>query len=139
MAEKYITSDGKKMLLRLGFIPSDSTSTFNYVALGVDNSNMAINDGNGTFNEASGSNYERAILKEESNIDVGEHAIAVSATFDKTNYNPSAESIVKEIGIVNQSINDGVVKDTFFAFAKVPEIDKSNNVSLKYTIILELE
>jgi hypothetical protein len=138
MAEKYITSDGKKMLLRLGFIPNESTSTFNYVALGVNNSNMTTQDGSGVFEEASGFNYTRAPLVEESGIDVGEHAIAVSATFDSTNYNPSAESVIKEIGIVNQSDNSST-DDIFFAFAKVPEIDKSHNVSLKYTIILEIE
>lgn len=138
MAEKYITSDGKKMLLRLGFIPNDSTSTFNYVALGVNNSNMAAKAGDGAFDEASGFNYARVALEEESGIDVGENAIAVSATFNSDNYNPSAESIIKEIGIVNQSENGGT-DDVFFAFAKVPEIDKSHNVSLKYTIILEIE
>lgn len=135
MAEKYITPDGKQMLLRLGFVPDDSTSTFNYVALGVGTSKAY--DGQSSFNEASGFNYERAKLVEES-IDVGENAIAVSATFDKQNYNPSEPSTISEIGIVNQSVADNTL-DQFFAYAKVPEIDKSNNVSLKYTIILEIE
>ena len=39
---------------------------------------------------------------------------------------------------MNQSIADNTL-DQAFAYAKVPEIDKSNNVSLKYTIILEIE
>lgn len=135
MAEKYITPDGKQMLLRLGFIPSDSTSSFNYVALGVGTSNAY--DGEHSFNEASGFNYERAQLVEE-NIDVGENAIAVSATFDKQNYNPSEASTITEIAIMNQSIADDSA-DMAFAYAKVPEIDKSNNVSLKYTLILEIK
>ena len=137
MGEKYITPDGKKMLLRLGFIPSDSTNTFNYVALGVDSSDAARSEDKNKFIEATGSNYERTILVEESGFDLGENAIAVSATFEKQNYNPSAESKITEIGIVNQSISDN--SDVFFAFAKVPEIDKSNNENLKYTIILEIE
>ena len=90
MAEKYITPDGKKMLLRLGFVPDDSTSTFNYVALGVGTSKAY--DGESSF----------------------------------------------KIAIMNQSIADNTL-DQAFAYAKVPEIDKSNNVSLKYTIILEIE
>lgn len=136
MMEKYITADGKKHLLELGFLSNDTTSNFNFVALGVQDSNASTNNGEG-FLEANGDNYHRVQLLEESTMEEDEQSISMSAIFDSTNFNPSEAVTVSEIGIVNQDIaNDN---DKWFAFLKVPPIDKASNVSLKYTIIISIE
>lgn len=136
MMDKYITADGKKYLLQLGFLSDDTTSNFNFAALGVGESNASQNNGEGFF-EANGNNYHRVQLLEEQTSEDDEQSISISATFDSTNFNPSEAVTVSEIGIVNQDIaNDN---DKWFAFLKVPPIDKASNVSLKYTIIISIE
>lgn len=133
---KYITDEGKKHLLELGFLNNDTTNNFNFVALGVGDSSASINNGNG-FNEANGYEYTRVQLKPEVTAEDDEQSLSMSATFDSSNFNPSESVQVSEIGIVNQDIaNDN---DKWFAFLKVPPIDKSSNVSLKYTIIISIE
>ena len=135
--DKYITPDGKKHLLVLGFLNDDNASNFNYVALGIEDSNAAINNGKG-FQEANGYNYKRARFeKEENKIDDTGTSISVSAIFDSTNFNPSESINISEIGIVNQDFGND--SDTFFAYMSVPKIEKSSNVSLKYTIVITLE
>lgn len=136
MMNKYITAEGKKHLLELGFLSNDTTSNFNFVALGVQDSSAAINNGEG-FVEANGDNYYRVQLKQETTMEDDDQSLAMSAIFDSTNFNPSESIKVNEIGIVNQDIaNDN---DKWFAFMQVPPIDKAANVSLKYTIIVSIE
>lgn len=138
MNEKYITSAGKKHLLELGFITSDNTSNFNYVALGVGDSSAAIDKTESSFTEANGNQYSREILlKEESSLDNTDQSLVISATFDSTNFNPSEGVKIQEIGIVNQDIANN--NDIWFAFLKVPEIAKNSNISLKYTIVVSIE
>ena len=133
MMNKYITAEGKKHLLELGFLSNNTTSNFNFVALGVQDSNAAINNGEG-FNEANGDNYHRVQLKQETTMEDDDQSLAMSAIFDSTNFNPSGSVTVSEIGIVNQDITND--NDKWFAFMTVPPIDKASNVSLKYTIII---
>jgi len=134
--EKYITNDGKKHLLEIGFLQNDTTNNFNFVALGIQGSNAAIDNGNG-FLEANGDNYHRVQLQEENTLDDDDQSLAMSAIFDSTNFNPSEATTVSEIAIVNQDVaNDN---DIWFAFMSVPPIDKASNVSLKYTIIISIE
>ena len=136
MMEKYITPQGKKHLLELGFLNDDNTSNFNFVALGVQGSNAATNSGQG-FNEANGYNYHRAQLQSETTMEDTDTSISLSAIFDSTNFNPSNSQQITEIGIVNQdSANDN---DKWFAFMSVPTISKTSNVSLKYTVIISME
>lgn len=138
MNEKYITDVGKKHLLELGFITADNTSNFNYVALGVGESSAAVDKTKGSFTEANGNQYSRARLqKEENSLDNTDQSVVISATFDSTNFSPSEGIAIQEIGIVNQDIaNDS---DIWFAFLKVPEIKKTSNISLKYTIVVSIE
>ena len=136
MMEKYITPNGNKHLLELGFLNDDNTSNFNFAALGIGDSSAATNNGTG-FNEANGDNYQRVQFAQENTMDDTDTSIAISATFDSTNFNPSEPVHVAEIGIVNQDIEND--NDTFFAYMSVPSIDKTSNVSLKYTVIITLE
>ena len=136
MVEKYVTPNGKKHLLELGFLNDDNTSNFNFAALGIGDSSAATNNGTG-FSEANGDNYQRVQFLQETTMDDTDTSIAISATFDSTNFNPSEPVHVAEIGIVNQDIEND--NDTFFAYMSVPSIDKTSNVSLKYTIIITLE
>ena len=136
MMEKYITPKGKKYLLELGFINDDNTNNFNFAALGIGKSSAATNNGTG-FHEANGDNYRRVHFEREDTMDDTDTSIAISATFDSTNFNPSEPVHVAEIGIVNQDIENN--NDTFFAYMSVPSIDKTSNVSLKYTVIITLE
>lgn len=136
MMSKYITPSGKKHLLELGFLNDDNTSNFNFVALGVSGSSAATSDGVG-FLEANGDNYQRVQLFKETTMEDTDESIAVSAIFDSTNFNPSQEVKIAEIGIVNQDIANN--NDKWFAFMTVPGIDKASNVSLKYTIIITME
>ena len=136
MMEKYITSAGKKYLLQLGFLNDDNTNNFNFVALGVgENSKASSNNGVG-FEEADGYHYQREQFKIEESYQE-ESSIALSATFDSTNFNPSNGVQISEIGIVNQDVANN--NDEWFAYMKVPPITKTSNVSLKYTVIISLE
>ena len=136
MMEKYITPDGKKYLLELGFLNDDNTSNFNFVALGVSDSSASTNNGQ-NFTEADGYNYSRAQLQQENTMEETDTSIALSATFDSTNFNPSTGVQIAEIGLVNQDVANN--NDKWFAFMKVPPISKTSNVSLKYTIIITIE
>lgn len=134
--DKYITAEGKKHLLELGFLNDDNSSNFNFVALGVDDSSASTNDGVG-FLEANGDNYQRVQLFKETTIEDTDQSLAVSAIFDSTNFNPSQKVQISEIGIVNQDVANS--NDKWFAYLSVPKIDKASRVSLKYTIILTIE
>ena len=133
---KYITPSGKKYLLELGFLNDDNTSNFNFVALGVGDSTASSSKGVG-FTEANGNNYKRVQLFKETTTESPETGICVSAIFDSSNFNPSQEVKVSEIGIVNQDVANN--NDKWFAYMSVPKIDKATNVSLKYTIIITMK
>lgn len=140
---KHITTEGKKKLLRLGFLSDTERQGFNYLALGDINSQAAITGDAGNFSEVNSNNYNRVELVEEQNTDSIEDdtdlpRITLSAIFDKYNYSPSSDGYITEIGIVDRDYPDQN-NQTFFAFSTIPKIDKSHNVSLKYTIILEIK
>ncbi|MBR3208633.1 MAG: hypothetical protein IKF82_00035 [Bacilli bacterium] len=134
MSDKYITSKGKGLLLQLGFLSNNSTSNFNYLALGSQNSSGSQGEA-GTFQEISDSTYRREQLHYEDSTD---SSLSVSAIFDDTNYQPAEGGIVSEIGIVNQYEKNSST-DQWFAFLKVPDIKKDGNISLKYTIVISIE
>lgn len=133
MANKLITPEGKRKLLKLGFLGNSDVGNFNYLALGGENSTAAVG---GTFQEIDGNSYERQTLVMQSE---GEQSITISAIFDENVANPSEGVLIKEIGIVDHQYPAGEGEDTFFAFAEVPPISKTNNISLKYTIIINIE
>ena len=68
MSDKYITSKGKGLLLQLGFLSNNSTSNFNYLALGSQNSSGSQGEA-GTFQEISDSTYRREQLHYEDSTD----------------------------------------------------------------------
>ena len=132
MANKYITSAGKRKLLKLGFLSNDDRGNFNYIALGGESSAGATG---GTFQEVDGDNYYRqsvSLEKEE------EQSITISAIFDENNLASSQGTEITEIGIVDHEFPAGN-EDQFFAFAEVPKIKKTSNISLKYTIVITIE
>ena len=126
MTKKYITSEGKTQLLRKAFI--DGSNPFKYMALG--NGNSAITEDIEDFNEITGSNYSRVVTnaKEEN------QQITISGTFAGSNFNPSEGGKITEIALLDSKDSNG----TFFATIQVPEITKTNNISLKYSVIVSL-
>lgn len=130
MAKTVITDKGKGEILRLAFANEDPRGAFNYMALGGINS--AKTNG-GSFVEITDTSYKRESTKMET---VDEKSISVSATFDETNINSSNGEIIKEIALVNSSEPGG---DIFFAYCEVPNVSKDDTMSLKYTIIIEIE
>lgn len=132
--KKYITPEGKTKLLQLGF-QNNTTGQFKYLALGGEGSNAAQQENKDNFFEVDGDNYYRATLEQEGNPNDDKQSITLSAIFEDVNFNPSAGKAIHEIAIVD---NSEPSDDTFFAFAEVPEIIKTDNISLKYTIIISI-
>ena len=121
-------------MLRLAFSQDNG---FGYLALGGDGSNAAETGNSSNFNEIESSNYHRAPLNEE-DVDEEAQSITLSAVFDDTNVNSSAGVTINEIGIVDQPEDTGSSNQIFFAFAEIPQILKSDNISLKYTIVVSM-
>ena len=126
MTKKYVTPEGKTELLRKAFI--DGTNSFKYMALG--NGNGAITENTEDFKEITGSNYSRVVT----NAIAENGQITISGTFAGNNFNPSSGGNITEIGILDSQDTNG----TFFAVIQVPTITKTNNISLKYTVIVSL-
>lgn len=131
MAETIITDDGKTEVLRLAFKNDDAHGAFNYMALGGANSAGAQGK---EFKEVSGNSYMRVETEVEA---LSDKSISVSATFDETNFNSSEGALIKEIGLVNSS--EYASEEIFFAYCEVPNINKNDSISLKYTIVIEIE
>lgn len=132
MAQSLITDKGKTEVLRLAFKNDDAHGAFNYMALGGSNSTGAQDE---NFIEVVDASYYR----EETEIEeLNDKTIKISATFDETNFNVSGEGeLIKEIGLVNSS--EDAQEQIFFAFCEVPNIYKNDSITLKYTIIVEIE
>ena len=131
MVKTLITDKGKEEVLRLAF---KGASGFNYIALGGANSSGA--QANGQFVEITDSSYRRQ-KTEINDTTVDDKNIVVSATFNETNLNSSQGELIKEIGIVNSS--EPTSAETFFAYCEVPNIVKDDSISLKYSVIIEIE
>lgn len=131
MAKSLITDEGKTEVLRLAFQGKDAHSAFDYIALGGNGSTGAQN---GEFKEIQDASYYRVHTDVEA---LTEKAIKISAIFDETNLNPSDGTLIKEIGIVNSS--EHANEEKFFAYCEVPDIEKTDNISLKYSVIIEIE
>jgi len=133
---KYITPEGKTKLLQLGFL-NNTSGTFSYLALGGEGSSAAISNDKNQFSEVTGDNYHRVQLEQEGEIRTDSQSITLSAFFEDMNYNPSQGGTITEIAVVDNDENSGEL-DTFFAFADVPDIEKNDNISLKYSIIISI-
>ena len=126
MTSKFITDEGKKKLLKLGFL--GETNGFRYMALST--GTAAITGEKENFDEVIGrGNYERVQIKSDEINGVGniEKSINITGTFEGSNYNLSdgGSLPISEIGIVDTEKNTD--SQTFFAFIQVPEIKKTDN------------
>lgn len=133
--KKYITPKGKKNLLKIGFLHENNVNNFNFCALGTKGSSASTDEDESKFIEAT--NYHRVQLYSEDTNDETDQSLAVTATFESDNLSSSEPITISEIAIVNQDIQTD--NEEWFAFMQVPEIEKSSNVSLKYTIIISIE
>lgn len=132
MARKLITDKGKTELLRLGFKSEEADGAFTYMALGKGSSAGAQGS---TFDEAGGANYSRVKTELE---ECRDKYIKISATFDETNYTPTDNSgLIKEIALCNSK--EKTDNTVFFMYSEVPEIYKTGDISLQYTVIISID
>ena len=127
MSDKLITNSGKNELLSLGF--KTAPGAFAYLALGGINSEGATG---GAFSEVSGSGYSRV----ETTVEEGDKKIYITGTFSEENYAPNADGTITEIGLCN---TDVLGTGTYFMYSKVPQIDKTGDISLQYTILISID
>ena len=134
MTKKFITDEGKKKLLKLGFL--GEPNGFRYMALS--NGSAAVSEDKTKFNEVTRQgNYERVeILSDETSGVALEKGINITGVFEGSNYNLSEGGTITEIGIVDTQKQSST--ETFFAFIQVPEIIKDDNITLKYSVIISL-
>lgn len=135
MIRGFVTDEGKKKLLKLGFL--GETNGFRYMALS--NGKASTTGEKEDFNEIIGrGNYSRVEIKSDEIAGLGnaEKSINITGTFEGSNYNLSEGGLISEIGIVDSKTH--VDSETFFAFIKVPEIIKTDNITLKYSVVISL-
>lgn len=137
-SNKAITAEGKTKMLEYVFAGDEG---FNYLALGDSTSGASADGDASSFHEFENGTYgyERVKLDVAENTSETSQSITLSATFDEDNFAPSGGDDVGEIAIVNSDGkgNDSST-DTFFAFADIPNIRKSDNIALKYTIVISI-
>lgn len=131
MADSVITDNGKTEALRLIFVNDNAHGAFSYMALGGANSQGAKGQ---NFVEVMDNSYHRVETKKETNEN---KSISVSAIFDETNFNVSEGELITEIGLVNSA--EYASDQIFFCYCEVPNIKKDDTISLKYTIVIEIE
>ena len=132
MAQSLITDKGKTEVLRLAFKNDDAHGAFNYMALGGSNSTGAQDE---NFIEVSDASYQRVETEIE---DLNDKTIKISGTFDETNFNISGDGeLIREIALVNSS--EDASEQIFFAYCEVPNIKKNDNITLKYSVVIEIE
>lgn len=136
MGNKLITDKGKTELLRLGFVSEEAGGAFQYMALGGNSSEGAQG---GQFAEVSGSGYERVKTVLDETTELNEQKeIIISGTFTETNYAPTDDSgAITEIGLCNSEVSTN--NEIFFMYSEVPKINKTGDISLKYTVIISID
>lgn len=132
MGKKLITDAGKTELLRLAFQSEEAGGAFKFIALGGENSKGAQGE---TFVEVNGYNYSRVVTSTDS---VENKQITISGIFQEENYAPAAGGTIKEIGLCNTD-NTATNSQIFFLYSEVPEITKTGDISLEYTIIISID
>ena len=131
MGKKLITDAGKTELLRLAFQSEEAGGAFKFIALGGENSKGAQGE---TFVEVSGDNYSRVVTSTDS---VENKQITISGIFQEENYAPATGGVIKEIGLCNA--DTATNSPIFFLYSEVPEITKTGDISLEYTIIISID
>ena len=129
--EKKVTPEGKTEVLRLAFSDSEERIPFCYFALGTGNGA----DSNGEWEEVISSNYHRA--KAITNFNGNTQQVEMSCVFDENNYDESTPVEITEIALCQESERKN--GETIFAYCNVPPIEKTGNISLKYTMIISIE
>lgn len=143
--KKYITKEGKNKVLQIAFSNQEDINTFKFLALGEDTGgNLASETGNTSdFHEVSGDGYYRIGSKpeiEEHTVEFDNNgSVTISFIVDEQNY--SGEGVtIREIALCDAANTDETLANsTVFAFCEVPPIQKTGNVSLKYTIKISIE
>ena len=136
MGNKLITDKGKTELLRLAFDSEEAGGAFKYLALGGNGSKGAQGE---EFKEVSGPGYERVQTEIDKTTELSEQKeIIISGTFNESNYAPTdGNEKITEIGLCNtESVSSSQI---FFMYSEVPEINKTGDISLKYTIIISID
>ena len=132
MSKKLITDAGKTELLRLAFQREEGGGAFKYIALGGENSKGAQGE---QFVEVSGDTYSRVVTSADN---LENKQITISGIFQEENYTPASGGKIKEIGLCNTD-DIGSNEQIFFLYSEVPEITKTGDISLEYTIIISID
>lgn len=134
MTNTLITDKGKTKLLQLAFINDNKDNAFNYLALGGANSSAVSSNDETKFSEVDGYNYTRAPLEAIIETDSSKQ-ISLTGTFSSGNFQPTNGEVINEIAIIDSSgkSNDS----TIFAILSIPEIKKTDELSIKFTILVE--
>ena len=133
MGKKISTDIGKSELLRLGFTSEEEGGAFKFLALGKSSSTGA-QDGNFDEIGIGDSGYSRV----ETTSTIDGKTINITGTFSEENYAPNVPTVIKEIGLCNTE-DRGSSGEKFFLYSEVPAIEKTNDISLEYTIILSID
>ena len=128
---KCITNEGKDQILKIAFL-NENVNPFKYCALGYDDSSASTTGIDTDFHEFNEPQYQRVQLNtDEPKIE--NNTLTVSCIFEDNN---STNGTVGEIALCDAYDGDNT---TFFAFSQVPQIEKTDNVSLKYTWVIGIE
>lgn len=142
--KKFITEEGKNEVLKIAFSDSGNDNTFRYLALGTNSGTAAETGLKENFVELDRSeNYRRVGVStdtEENTIVFDNNGTAtISFIVSEDNYTGSG-AVIKEIALCNDAEADITSEQCkVFAFCEVPEIEKTSNISLKYTLRISIE
>ena len=143
--KKIITKEGKNEVLKIAFSNTDNENTFRYLALGTSDGKASQTGLKEDFVEVNrADNYHRVGLSSESEENTiefdGNGTATISFVVNENNYTGAGVTI-QEIALCNDveaDINaDSACK--VFAFCEVPPIEKTSNISLKYTLKISIE
>lgn len=131
--DTFITEEGKGYLLKRGFV-TDGGEPFNYLALGSVSAGVANQDADKFVEVADDTSYHRVKLESsDASTDIS-NVITLTGIFDNTNYTNGGN--INEIAIINSY--EPTSEEVKFAIMEVPLIAKNDNISLKYTIKIEM-
>jgi len=137
---KFITEEGKQEILRIAFAPDSGQNGFKYLALGKAGSSASKDEKKESFDELKGSEYHRISVQDDVTVE-SDGTITLPFIVEESNYNGEGVTISEialcDSGDSNDDIPSG--KSTVFAFCQVPEIKKTGNISLKYTLKISIE